>query len=1522
MITFETSGGSFEVCQGIRFTITGYANGGTGEYSDYTWTAAPGMIFSTTFDDVVVFNTDYFTAPGSYEINLTVTDTEGNTGTGSITIQLKKTDRVTISTGDATTFCAPGSALLVADPADGFSYQWRLNLVNIPGAEAFSYEATQSGSYRVRMTSENGCSHTSSDIVIQTNEPPQVTASNDGPVCEGNDLQLTGGPDGAASYLWSHETDTDFSSTLQNPLLSSVTAAQAGNYTLFVEDADGCSNTATTQVIVHNAPVAPLSAEADMNSICQGTEGNITLSATGGSGQTLNWYTGSCQETLIGQGTPLVIPSPQTTTTYYASWESESCGSSECVSVTVTVNPTPVAMIQTTDISCFGASDGTASVTISDGTSPYSIVWSNGSDQLTAENLDAGIHSVTVTDSNGCVATAQDTIAEPELLVVNIAEHVNVSCYELQDGLLTVEATGGTTPYTFEWSHGVTGPTAAELAAGLYQVQVTDASGCTAELEIEITQPDPIVIQITEITHIDCFSDDIGTATVEASEGLAPYTYAWSNGQTGPTAENLGAGTYLVTATDANGCSQSLEVTINGFSEIVPEITDQQNLLCFGDSTGTATVEVSGGSPGYSFLWSNGQTSHIATGLPAGEHTVQITDAAGCTATATVEILSPEELIISVVDSQDAGCPGGNDAWVTVAATGGTPGYSYLWDDGQTGETASGLAAGEYVVEATDNNGCLARDTVTVAEPEPITITFTDIITTSCTGTSDGGATAVAQGGTPGYTFAWDDGQTGETAVNLAVGSYTVTVTDANGCEQTSQVDIESTNELLVVSAGDDIQACDPANSAGVQLQLQISGGSDTLQSVEWSPALGLDDHTIPNPTASPAVTTTYTVTITDTQGCVATDEIIVEVLPELFADAGDDITTCYGIPVVLGGQPAAWGGTGSDYTYQWTPSEGLLDPEAANPMAFSPSDTTTYTLTVTNSDGCVATDEMTLNVTPQIIVDAGLDQNVCAGSEVTLGGDPTASGGQPPYLHYWWIHPNQPVSTSPNPVVQINQDTEYHLTVSDMYGCFSGAKVMITANEPVNIDAGEDQMICQGQSTTLMATGGTSYLWDTGETTASVEVAPQQTTTYSVTASSACGQQTDSVTVEVEEPLLMDLGPDMKICEGDTLLIGLENAPTGYTYSWESNPAGLTSDQPTVLVNPSSTTTYTLTAESINGCISQATVNVVVHATPRPQVIDDLLFCSKWHVEPVYLGADPVEGYSYEWSSSPEGFTSESSNPMAFIGDETTITYFVQVTSEEGCSGFDTVTVSVSDFLISSTDPVSICSDVQQLSIADYAEVTGGTPPYTYKWMNPQGDVISEESHPVIAAPFEAFYQLAVQDASGCLLTHNIPVSVIPEPAAVLQANPEGTAFIGQTVTYTAIPEGYHTYEFRVNGTMVQTGSSNTYATNDLKNGQEVSVVITNLGCSYTTNIVVSKVNGLPTAFTPDGDGINDVFGIGYDLIIFNRWGQKVHQGTQGWDGRNDGRYVSAGTYYYIMNMVNENNREVTLKGSVTVIR
>ncbi|MFO7977661.1 MAG: hypothetical protein R6U64_03300, partial [Bacteroidales bacterium] len=143
-ITFETSGGSFEVCQGIRFTITGYANGGTGEYSDYSWTAAPGMIFNTTFDDVVVFNTDYFTAPGNYAINLTVTDTEGNTGTGSITIQLKKTDRVSISTGDATTFCAPGSALLVADPADGFSYQWRLNLVNIPGAEAFSYEATQS----------------------------------------------------------------------------------------------------------------------------------------------------------------------------------------------------------------------------------------------------------------------------------------------------------------------------------------------------------------------------------------------------------------------------------------------------------------------------------------------------------------------------------------------------------------------------------------------------------------------------------------------------------------------------------------------------------------------------------------------------------------------------------------------------------------------------------------------------------------------------------------------------------------------------------------------------------------------------------------------------------------------------------------------------------------------------------------------------------------------------------------------------------------------------------------------------------------------------------------------------------------------------------------------------------------------------------------------------------------------------------------------------------------------------------
>jgi gliding motility-associated-like protein len=1927
-VTFETTGGTNEVCQGTTFAITGYAFGGTEDYVNYHWSAAPGMIFSSGFDDLVVFNTSFITAPADYTVTLTVTDADGNTGSGQIIITLKKTHRVTIFTDDPTTFCEGGSALLYADPSEGFSYKWRRNLVDIPDALESTYEALQSGSYRVRMTSDNGCAHTSNEIVITVNELPQVTASNDGPVCAGDDLQLTAGPDGAASYQWSSNTDPAFSSNEQNPLIPAISLQQAGTYTVTVTDTNGCSNSADTEVVVLPIPVAPESASADITEICSGEEGTITLTAAGGAGETLNWYSGSCEGTWVGSGSPLSIPYPETTTTYYASWASGDCGTSACVSVTITVSEGPEVVIETTDVSCQGANDGSATAIISGGQPPYDILWNTGSDQPTIENLEPGIYSVTVTDAAGCVSIAQVIIDEPEPIGITVLTQQNVSCYEAADGEVTVEATGGTEPYTYSWDNGQTGQTATGLAGGTYVVTVTDAEGCTGTLEVVITEPAPIDLQLTEITHVFCFGDTDGAATVQAFDGVEPYTYVWSDGQTGPVAENLGAGTYTVTVTDANGCQETLEVTINAPSEIIPVITDKEDVLCYGEETGYAIVQASGGTPGYSFLWSNGQTSYIAMNLGAGTYTVTITDSRGCTAETSVEIFEPEELVVNITDSEGAGCSGDNLGWALAEASGGTPDYSFLWSNGQTTPMATDLTPGTYTVEVTDLFGCTADASVTILEAEAPEVTITGVQHVSCFGGSDGEATAEVSGGTPDYSYLWSNGQTTPTATgleaglhtvtitdaagcsviaeieinqpealvisidatehvscfgetdgliqvsatggtpgyswewntgettptigNLGAGTYTVTVTDANGCQETleititepaeliahagedasmchpdnegvvqlngtavggtepyswswspaeglsdagianplatpganttytltvtdangcqatSEVTISVTDpvvadagddltichpdnfgeaqlsvnatggtgtfvyfwtanpedpslsgqenqqhitvspavnteytvlvtdqgglgcattatvnvnisEVLVVDAGDDMDVCHEAGGAGVQLQATATGGSGTVVTWQWSPAVGLDNPNIPNPVANPEVTTTYTVTITDSNGCVASSDVTLNVLPELFADAGPDVASCFGLPVMLGGIPAAYGGSGSGYTYQWSPAEGLDDPTAANPMVLAPTQTQVYTLTVTDSNGCVATDEVTISIAPQVVADAGMDQTVCTGTQITLGGSPTASGGQPPYLYYWWVNPNNPVSNQENPVVTVTQTTEFNLTVSDIYGCFSGASVLITVEQPVVADAGDDQTICQGETITLTATGGTAFLWSTGETTASIEVSPLETTTYTVNVSNTCGEDTVEVTVFVEEGQLVDLGNDIEICEGDvaiidagfdpeliylwsdgstghsitvsepgtysvtvthsvsgcfssdevevsflpapvvdagsdfTICLGEEvvigpgnfepspassylwesnphdasiSDPTstnptvspqvttvytltetyiqtgcsaqativvevlplpevtvaadmticqgaevnigagepveGYSYHWTSYPPGFESNEYNPLVSPQVTTVYTLTVENEDGCQASASITVEVTSGPQPVVADNILFCTANQVSPVYIGGDPIPGYTYEWTSLPAGFYSESANPMVFIGNETSVTYYLLVTDQWGCTGTDSVTVSVSDFLVTTSGSPTLCSDETTIQPGHFVQVSGGQQPYTYQWLNPYGEVISEAFSPTFDAPFEDYYLFTVTDEAGCILMTTVNVNLIPVPEVELTVSPAGAAFIGQTITFTALPAGYDNYEFLVDGLSVQTGASNVYVSNRLFNGQEVSVVVNNQGCYLMSPGALAVINDLPNAFTPDGDGINDIFGTGHHLVIFNRWGQTVFEGNEGWDGKHNGRDVAPGTYYYIMNVMDNNNRKTTLKGSVTVIR
>lgn len=317
---------------------------------------------------------------------------------------------------------------------------------------------------------------------------------------------------------------------------------------------------------------------------------------------------------------------------------------------------------------------------------------------------------------------------------------------------------------------------------GLYY-QTTTCTTCV---------PSAISVTVTP-TPSTCGAPN-GAASASAA-GTPPLTYQWSTGVTTTSINNLAAGTYSITVTDATGCSAVQSFTIT--SSTGPAVTFSTTpTKCAGGNDGTATVNASGGTPPFTYSWATTpvQNTQTATGLAAGTYSVSVGDASGCSATYTVAVTSPVALVSTASVIANASCNGSNDGSAIANLSGGTPPYTYGWTpSGQNTQIATGLSAGTYTVAITDNNGCTTSSNVTITQPSPVIISYST--TAASCGMSDGSATATGGGGTAPYTYLWltSPVQTTPTAVNLAGGQYVVIVTDANGC--TSQL-------TIVVSGG------------------------------------------------------------------------------------------------------------------------------------------------------------------------------------------------------------------------------------------------------------------------------------------------------------------------------------------------------------------------------------------------------------------------------------------------------------------------------------------------------------------------------------------------------------------------------------------------------------------------------------------------------------------------------------------------------------------------------------------------
>ena len=1405
------------ICVNTTVTLAPAISGGKADltyawYKDDSETAISGAN-AATYTTPAADATDGAT----HTYKLVVTDACQNTANNSFTVNVY--DELTVGVIAEQTICVGTTTTLAPAISGGkptLTYAWYKDNSNEPIATTATYttpaaDATDGATHIYKFVVTDACQNVfERNYTVNVYDALTVGDIAEQTICVGTTTTLAPAISGGKpthTYAWYKNGNVISganAATYTTPAADAI-SGQSVTYKLMVTDA--CQNTVENSFVVSVAPALTVADIAD-TTVCVGTSATLTAVPSNGTAPyAYKWYKGNEEidgATSATYTTPTADAVSGQSMTYKVV-VTDACANTVAVEKTATVsvrNALDIAETHT-NISCYGGDNGSITVTASNGNPGYQFKIDNESySELSAtttatyNQLTAGTHTVTVKDNCGTEKSIEIELTEPAALAATITEQVDVNCYRGNDGAITVTATEntGTAPYTYKRKHvgdfSETN-TFSGLVAGKDTIVVMDHNGCSVEVPFEITQPDTLELHEIADSHKDvtCHGEADGEIAVAATGGIGTYLYNWNNGGYGGNSakDQLTAGNYTIVVKDGHQCTASVTVTITEPDELTATI-EGTNISCYGETDGTITVSVSGGTEPYTYKWNDDTPQNRVaerTNLAAGEYTVTVTDDHYCTSVKNITLTQPDNFTVTV--SGDVEICANETTTFTAETTGDIASLQWKRNgdniENATSSTLSAVnTAGSYTVVATQTTtGC----TVT---SEAITLTVDTVPNVTITGPAsvcDGNEFELIAHNADHYV--WSDGtdpiEPEEEDVLIANGediegstTYHVTGTNSYGCtasaSKTITVNALPSTDLTIFVNGEDFGATgegdEVALCAGGSVTISVPNGEGNTYT--WYDENEEELTTVTGNTLSMTNITesgTYWVIVTDANGCEGwTEPVYVSVvpLPDFTLSVNgetENISMCADGTVTIEASD-------EEYTYSW--SGNYLSGNDNISRTFGPATdvtaTSTYTISVTGSvteddyDLVCSTTQtigITVNALPTVTLTSSPEANngivvLCDGQSATL----TASSETNSFS---WEKDRVSIEGSEN-TLEVDEEGKYTVSVTDNHGCSNASDTITVYVNPLpdfifGVIVGEAESqeneteVCRGTEVTLMATqmqdaetytytwSTNDYLSTTGNTRTFSSTAPAGEYTISVTATSELTQcsNTLSRTIIVHELPTITVA-DNEVCLNGSVAL---NASGASNYVWTPTSYFVEPNTITDVVTGSSATFYgteagdkeiTVTGTDDNGCVNTATATVTVRNLPTEGLtaLENKEICqgatASWTIE-------NGNYTSYEWSSDLEGSLGDNTtgNSITFTGSTTgTYSVTVEVTDNNGCTNSASANVVVDTLpIITLSSETAVCQNGDIIFTTTAATADNGIHGYVWTYPTANATVTGE---------------------------------------------------------------------------------------------------------------------------------------------------------------------------------------------------